>query len=142
MDDAGGVGGGERIGGLHGDAEAVEQFHAGARDEFVERLPVDELHDDVVAAGVFVDLVDGDDVGVVQRRGSFGFLDEAGAAFGVGELTAGEELDGDGAVKARVAGLVDDAHAAFADFGEDEEWTELCGIGFHGKTMIRRGPFF
>ena len=28
----------DHAGGLHGDAESVEQFHAGARDEIVERL--------------------------------------------------------------------------------------------------------
>ena len=58
-------------------------------------------------------------VGVVERRGRLGFLEEPL----LGRLVAGqvrrEELDGDLALQARILGRVDDAHPAVAEFGAD-----------------------
>ena len=66
------------------------------------------------------DVEDGDDVGVVEAGGGLGLVQkalEAGAsrAHGAGV----EHLEGDGAVEVDVDGLVDDAHAAGAEFADD-----------------------
>ena len=60
------------------------------------------------------DVVDGDDVGMVQGAGGLGLLHEPALAVGIGDLVGGKDLDRDGALELRVAGLEDDAHAAFA----------------------------
>ena len=62
-----------------------------------------------------LDLVDGDDVGVVEGRGGAGLLHEAGAAMRVGEAIGGQDLDRDLAAEAGVAGAVDLAHPAGAE---------------------------
>ena len=65
------------------------------------------------------DVVDDDDVRVAEGRGGLGLLDEAASALGVGDLAGRQDLDGDGPVEVGVDGLVDGAHAAFADlFGD------------------------
>ena len=58
------------------------------------------------------------DVGVIQGGGGLGFLEEPlrGVVFG---QVRGQELDGDGALEAWVSGLIDDAHAAAAELGDD-----------------------
>lgn len=71
--------------------------------------PLDHFHDEVVGA----DIVERADVGVIEGGDGSGFAFEALAEIGLGEL------DGDFAVEACVAGFVDNAHAAFADGGED-----------------------
>ena len=85
--DAGGVRGPEAVGGLG------QQLAHGCRihrrpgpDQRRERLPVDELHDEVgpartgpVGGRGLPEVVDGRDVGVVQRRGVLGLDLEAGA---------------------------------------------------------------
>ena len=101
--------------------ERLAEPHAGAGDHRVERLALHVLHHDEVEAVGLGDVVDGDDVGVVERRGRLGLLHETPLALRVGHLVGGEDLDGDEAVEVGVAGLVDDAHAAFAELLEDVE---------------------
>jgi hypothetical protein len=61
------------------------------------------------------DVQHGGDVGVGERRFGARFAQEAGAAAGIERGGAGEELDRHDALEPRVAGAVDDAHAAPAD---------------------------
>ncbi len=82
-----------------------------------------------------VDVVDGDDVGVVQGRGSLGLLHEAALALGVGDLLRRQDLDGDEAVQVRVAGLVDHAHPALAELLEDLVVRD--GSAGHGPGSFR-----
>jgi hypothetical protein len=80
MDDSSGMSGGKGVGDLHRDAQGFGESHALARDELVKRLAISELHDDEGLAVVLGDFVDGDDVGMIERGGGLGFLDEARAA--------------------------------------------------------------
>ena len=64
------------------------------------------------------DVVDGDDVGMVQRGGGLRFLDEAAAALGIARHFRRQHFDGDKAVEPRVLRLVDIAHAARAQLLE------------------------
>ena len=58
---------------------ATQSTSAAPPDERGERLPVDELHRQESPVADLADLVDGDDVRVVERRGGARFLLEAAA---------------------------------------------------------------
>jgi hypothetical protein len=63
--------------------------------------------------------VEGDEVGVVQRRRGARLALEAGEGVGVGGVAGGEELDRDVAVELGILGEVDLAHPSFADLGDN-----------------------
>ena len=65
-----------------------------------------------------------DDVGMHQRGGRAGFLQEPPFAAGVGELVPRQDLDSYDTVQARVAGAINLAHAARADLRENLVGTE------------------
>ncbi len=115
MDDARGVGLGQPIGDLDGVPESVVELDPLAADQLVERLPLNELHDDEIPALIGGDVVDDDDVGVAQGRGGLGLLGEAAPALGVGHLVRRQDLDSHGPVEVGVFGPVNGAHAALAD---------------------------
>ena len=92
MDDARGVGPGQRVGDGDRDPQHLAEPHALARDERVERLTLDVLHDHEVDAVRRLDLVDGDDVGMVEGGGRPRLLDEAPARFSSAIRSAGRTL--------------------------------------------------
>ena len=67
------------------------------------------------------DLVYGDDVGMIERRGGERFPSEAKDALWVGGQVRRDALEGDPPLQARVQSHVDLAHAAGADAGKDLE---------------------
>jgi hypothetical protein len=86
MDDAGRVRPGQRIGDLYGVLQYFTEAQAMARDQAIERLAVDEFHRNEVHAIGFIDIVNGDNVGVIQPGSGLGFLREAPPAFSVGDF--------------------------------------------------------
>ncbi len=136
MDDAGLVRRGERTGGLDGVLERQRHWHRRLADQRIERAAVHELHRDERHLAGGVDVVDVDDVRVVERGGGLRFLDEAALAVGVRARGGRQDLDGDGAVQARVDGAIDGAHAAFADLGDDRVVRKLLAL--HDEGII--GP--
>ena len=88
-------------------------------DARAQRLALEQLRDDVRRALVAADVVDGEDVGVIERAGGARLLLEAAQAVGVGRERRGQHLDGDVAAEARVARAIDLAHAAGADRSDD-----------------------
>ena len=56
---------------------------------------------------------------MIQACGCLGLSDEACLVLGVFDRVRGQELQRNGPFQLRVLGLVDDTHAAPADFGED-----------------------
>ena len=93
-----------------------------------------------LAVARLIDLVDGADVGMVQRGGGLGFLKEpllSGVVFG---QIRREELDGDRALEAGVRGLVDDTHPALAELANDPVRPEggTRGKG-HGRSQYIAG---
>jgi hypothetical protein len=78
-------------------------------DALGERVDANELHDQIIGA----DVVELADSGVVQRGDGAGLALES-----LGELLL-QDLDGDDAIEAGIAGLVDVAHATGADGGEN-----------------------
>ncbi len=68
---------------------------------------------------VFADVVDGADVGMVERGGGAGFALEAFEGLRIASEIVGEKFERDEAAEAGVFGFVDDAHAAAAEFFDD-----------------------
>ena len=71
---------------------------------------------------------------MVERGDGAGFLFETGAAAGVVRDIGGQDLDGDVAAQARIAGAVDLAHGARAQAGDDFIGSET---GERAATSIR-----
>ena len=94
-----------------------------------EGAAIDVAHGEVMGAFVFAEFVDGNDVRVLElgRGGGFGVetMDEIPARGG----SAGEELEGDDAVDAELAGFEDDAAAAAAEFFEEFVIGEKAAFG-------------
>ena len=78
------VGGGEPSGDLHGPLDGFSHGNRFARQPVAERRPFQHFRDDVRRLVVPADVVNGEDVGMIQRRGGARFLLEAGQAIGIG----------------------------------------------------------
>src|SRR5262245_50515948 len=105
------------------------------------RLALEVLKHEVLGAILPADVVDRADVRVREGRDGLGLPLEPLAELRIGGLRVGEDLDRDGAVQARVPRLVDFAHAAGAERGEDfvraEARTNLANPGLEGSLMRR-----
>ena len=125
MDDAGGVRAGEGVRDRDRHPQELIETHSLARDRVAQRLARHVLHDDEVDSVHGVDLVDGHDVGMVERGSGPGFLDEAPPAAFVRHAVGGKDLDGDVPTQAWVAGAIDLAHSPRAQQREDLVGPEL-----------------
>jgi hypothetical protein len=108
----------QRTGDLDGILQSLRYRQAACRNQLLERPAGNKLHHDEVSSVHPVDLMDGDDVGVVQRGRRLGCLSEALFARFVFQLLGAEHLDADETVEAQITRLVGHTHAAFAEFGE------------------------
>ena len=155
VDDAFGVGGIECVGDLISYIEDLIERHGAAGDAMFQRLAVEVFHGDEPLAVVFVDFVDGADVGMIQRGGGLGFAFETGQGLRIFGYIVRQEFQGDEAVKFGVFGFVDYAHAAAAEFFDDavmrdglaDHWGVRRNIrlrgylsqrGFRGAAIVRR----
>ena len=114
-------------------------------DAMLQRRPVEELHDEERAAVLLADVVDGADVGVVQRRRGPRLAAESGQGLGiVGEVWR-QELQRDEALQPRILGFVDHAHPAAAQLLDDavvrERLTDqriAAGLAAVVAALVRR----
>ena len=60
----------------HRDVEHQLQGHRAAADEVLERLPLEQLHDDELTTVALADVVDGADVPMIERRRQSRFAPE------------------------------------------------------------------
>ena len=119
MDDPRPVGAVERVGDLDPVAEHVRDGERAALEARRQRLPLQQLHDQVVHAVLVPDVVERADVGVVERRSGAGFALEARLELGgIGERL-GEHLDRHLPVEAGVPRAIDLAHAACSERRHD-----------------------
>ena len=77
------------------------------------------FHGDEASTLALADLVNGADVGVVERGGGAGFTTEALQGRGVLGDVVGKEFQGYEPAEREVFGLVDDSHAATAELLDD-----------------------
>ncbi len=101
--EAGGLAGGQRCA-----VQPLRQAAAGAVFQREEGQAV-----------VFADLVDLDDVGMLQAGDRFGLGPEALQLLAARDGAAQDHLEGDQAFELGLLGLVDDAHAAAAQFADE-----------------------
>src|SRR5262245_48472403 len=103
-----------------------------------ERHAVDQLHHDEVAVVCAVDVVNGDDVRVVQRRSRARFLGETAFSFRAGR-TRLQDFNRDFATEAFILRLVDNAHAAASKFAtHDVACGQTQGHGVSGPDESYR----
>ncbi len=120
MDDAGAMRLGQSLGDLDGKIEEPARRQRLSRSEqLAERLSLDELHGDVQSAVGLADVVDGEDVGVVQRGGGARLLFEALSSPVVPGHRRGEHLDRDLAAELGVLRPVHLTHPARAQRRDD-----------------------
>ena len=98
MDDALFVRGGQAAGDLLGVVDGFAGSERAVAQAVAEGLALEQFGDDVGRAVFLADIEDGENVGMVQRRGRAGFLREALQALGIGGERCGQNLDGDVAV--------------------------------------------
>ena len=114
VDDALGMRRLERVG--HADGQVQHDGHREwpPPNRGPQRLAFDQLHRDEMLAVVLADVVDGADVGVIQRRGRARFAPQPFRSLRVRDEVWRQELEGDGATESGVSGAIDHAHAAGA----------------------------
>ncbi len=116
MDDAADVGGMERLADLGAHPGGLSRGQRpGLADDRRQVLALDQLHHDVRPGVVLAEVVDGDDVGVAQRRSRTGLVAEPGQEVGVASELGPQQLDGDVALELRVARAIDPGHAALSE---------------------------
>ena len=97
----------QRIRDLDGDLQRLFQRQRPFLQPLGQRLPVEILHDPEVDPVLRADVMEGADVRVVQGGDGAGFALEPLLQVRVIGDMLGQHLDGNGAVQAGVAGLVD-----------------------------------
>ena len=126
VNDAFAMGGVERVGDLGAEIEHEVDGQRFSVDAVFEGLAFEIFHRQVGSAVFFADVIDGADVGVVQRRGSAGFAAEAVKD---GKLTAnlvGEKFERNETPQAGVLGFVDHTHSPAAKLFD----YSIMGYGF------------
>src|SRR5271157_2267983 len=88
---------------------------AALSNDFVERRTIQVLHHQVRAAVFFTQFVNNDNIGMLEVAYGPRFYVETSEKFGVLGEIALDDLNGDGTTDTRVGGLIDGAHAAFAE---------------------------
>ncbi len=138
------MGGLEPVRDLGGQVEQPLHPDRAALDEVLERLALQQLHDDEGLALVLPDLVDRADVRVVEGGGGPGLAQEPVERGAVAGGLGGEELQGDGSVEDAVVCPVDDAHTAATELLDDPVVRDVLSDhlaspgGRH--RMVRRAP--
>src|SRR5215472_6260654 len=87
-----------------------------AFDQVPERLSFEQLHGDERLALMFANFVNRADIGMVERGRRLSFTLEPFQCLAVLRQSLGQELECDEAMKLDILGLVDDTHAAAAEF--------------------------
>ena len=137
MGDALFVGGFETVGDLAADVEGVLQRQRPLGDAGFEAFALDQGHRQEGLAIGLADFVDRADVGMIESGGGLGFAKETGFGLVVAKQVRRQELQRDGALEARVLGLVDDAHAALAELFEDLVVTD--GLADQDSSIVPAG---
>ena len=115
MDDAGPVGGVERVGDVGGDGEQVGDWQRTGAQPILQRLAFEPLHGDERRSGVLADLVDGADMRMVERRSRPRFAPKSFDRGRVGRHRRGQKLERDLASEPQILGQIDDTHPATAE---------------------------
>ena len=105
-------------------------------NQVLQGLAAQALHHDEEMTVVLANLVDGADVGMVQRRCGAGFAAEAFEGLGIVGSIVGQKLESDKAAQLGVFSFVDHTHAAAAEQFEDAVVGD--GLADHGRWTPAR----
>ncbi len=119
MNDAFGVSGVEGVGNVSADFEKALDFDGRVGDDVLERGAFHVFHDDEDAAVVFLDVVDGADVRMVEGGGGASFSLEALEGLWILGDVVGKKFQGYETAEFGVFGFVNDTHSAAAEFFDD-----------------------
>ena len=139
MDDAFLVRRGQPGGDRHAVVDGLPCHEGAVAEQVAQRLPLQELADDVGLTVVRTDVVDGDDVGVIERRRGLCFLREPAQAVGIDRVVGPQDLDGDSATQPLVSGAINFAHAPTAEEIANPVGTDQCAGRQHLESA--RGQY-
>ena len=107
-------------------------------DDFRQAVPVDKLHGVVMHAAVAADEIDRHDVLMLQVGSGLSLVLEALQLPGIERAGQGQDFQGDTPDQRKLLGLVDDPHAAPADFTNNAEVAKHAG---NRLTRLGRGYY-
>jgi hypothetical protein len=122
----------ECVGNLDGQRQECLILQRTAGDHVLQCHPIQKFHRDEGLAILFINLVDGADIRVVESRCRLRFTLETGQSLGVLGYLVRQELQRYKAVQLHILGLIDHTHPAAAqllhdavvrDGLADQEWT-------------------
>ena len=119
MDDVASMGGREAMGNLYAEVDGLPDRQRPVGQHRSHSTSVEEFHDGVHSLAIPLEVVNSQDVRMRNRRDRPDLALEAGDRVLAGGHVRQQHLDGDLAVEPRVAGAVNDTHAARADHIED-----------------------
>ena len=129
----------ERVGYLFRDRQRLVERNCPARDPLRQVLTFDELEDERRDAVGLFEAVNVRDVRMVQRGEDLRFTTEAHQAIGIIRDRGQEDFNRDVAIQLRVARLVDLAHPACTEGGEDFVGPEAgAGCQSHVRRILAR----
>jgi hypothetical protein len=112
MHDALGVRGLQSIGNLQSPIEKRPQRNGTLTDALLQRVAFEQLHRNEGPALIFINLINGADVGMVERRGGAGFALETLEGARITDCTVGKEFQSDLTAETNVLRFVNHAHSA------------------------------
>ncbi len=95
-------------------------------EAFLQRLAFHALHDQIIDAVLVPDIVEDANVRMIQTGDGLGFALEALFADGIGREVRRKNLDGDGALQARIVRAIHLTHTSRAEWRLDFIRTESC----------------
>src|ERR1700691_3384183 len=116
MDDALRVSRVQRIGNLDAERKQRIQFQRTVADDMFQGRSVQILHDDERLAVPLANVVDGTNIGMIERRGGSRFAAKSLQRQPVLRNIFRKKLQRHEAVETSVLGLIDDAHASTTEF--------------------------
>ena len=120
------VRGGEALCDLYCVLDGFALGKSAAIEHRAKRFALEEFRDEKWRAVVLADVEYGENIWMVERRDSAGFLFEADEAVAFAREGFGKDFQRDFASEPRVAGAYHFAHAACAQWRDDFVWAELC----------------
>ncbi len=136
VDDPSGVGDLQTLGHAQSHFEDLVQSQRFAKDALLERLAFEKLHGDEASPVLFVDVVDGANIRVIQGRSRLGFpLQTLQSLMVPGQLIR-QKLQGDRALEPGVLRLEDHAHASAAELLQNSVVRRFFPC--HGLLVFRR----
>jgi hypothetical protein len=115
MDDAFGVSTIKRISDFDGQRQQRFLRHGATVDAMFQRDAFQKFHGDERMPVLFADVVDGADIGMIQRGGGLGLALKTCQRARIARNFRREKLEGHEAVQPRVLGLINHAHSATAE---------------------------